>query len=155
MITDNPTHPPHAHQRPTSHRLHPTRPCSAKKTAHNIIAMDFSGALSPALAQAGYLYPNTPWQSNHCSTSAEIQQHDHLTFHSLPTPHHATIAHPPPLGQTSTSPGPRLPPRPTNLTLKTFSTLSLTMQTTTFNAMNAVNLKYTQALHPQYTFHPR
>ena len=81
-----------------------------------------------------------PWQSNHCSTSAQTQQHDHLTFHSLPTPQHATIAHTPPLGQTSTSPGPRLPPRPTNLTLKTFSTLSLPMQTTTFNAMNAVNL---------------
>ena len=40
----------------------------------------------------------------------------------------------------STLPGPRLPPRPTNLTLKTFSTKSLPMQTTTFNAMNAENL---------------
>jgi hypothetical protein len=32
----------------------------SKKRAHNIIAMDFAGALSPALAQAGYLFPNTP-----------------------------------------------------------------------------------------------
>jgi hypothetical protein len=32
----------------------------SKKWAHNIIARDFSGALSPLLAQAGYLYPNTP-----------------------------------------------------------------------------------------------
>jgi hypothetical protein len=32
----------------------------SKKRAHNIIAMDFAGALSPVLAQAGYLYPNTP-----------------------------------------------------------------------------------------------
>ena len=93
--------------------------------------------------------PTHPWQSNHCSTSAQTQQHDHLTFHSLPTPQHATIAHTPPLGQTSTSPGPRLPPRPTNLTLKTFSTLSLPMQTTTFNAMNVVNLDVcTSPPHP-------
>ncbi len=40
--------------------------------------------------------PTHPWQSNHCSTSAQTQQHDHLTFHSLPTPQHATIAHTPP-----------------------------------------------------------
>jgi len=32
------------------------------------------------------------------------------------------------------------PPRPTNLTLKTFSTKSLPMQTTTFDDMNVVNL---------------
>ena len=32
----------------------------SKKQAHNIITMDFAGALSPVLAQAGYLYPNTP-----------------------------------------------------------------------------------------------
>jgi hypothetical protein len=32
----------------------------SKKWAHNVIAMDFAGALSPDLAQAGYLYPNTP-----------------------------------------------------------------------------------------------
>jgi hypothetical protein len=31
----------------------------SKKWAHNIIALDFAGALSPVLAQAGYLYPNT------------------------------------------------------------------------------------------------
>jgi hypothetical protein len=29
-------------------------------TAHNVIARNFAGALSPVLAQAGYLYPNTP-----------------------------------------------------------------------------------------------
>jgi hypothetical protein len=64
-----------------------------------------------------------PWQSNHCSTSDQTQQHDPLIFHSLPTQHHdhATIAHTPQLGQTSTLPGPRLHPRPTNLMLKTFS----------------------------------
>ena len=95
--------------------------------------------------------PTHPWQSNHCSTSAQTKQHNHSTFHSLPTPQHATIAHTPPLGQTSTSPGPRLPPRPTNLTLKTFSTLSLPMQTTTFNAMNAVNLDVcTSPPHPTH-----
>ena len=66
-----------------------------------------------------------PWQSNNCSTSAQTRQHNLLTFYSLPIPHHATIAHTPLLGQTSTSPGPRLAPRPTNLTLKTFSTQSL------------------------------
>ena len=81
-----------------------------------------------------------PWLSNHCFTFAQTHQCVHSTYHSLPTPQHATIAHTPPLGQTSTSPGPRLPPRPTTLTLKTFSTLSLPMQTTTFNTMNAVNL---------------
>jgi hypothetical protein len=33
----------------------------AKKRAHNaVIAKDFAGALSPVLAQARYLYPNTP-----------------------------------------------------------------------------------------------
>jgi len=90
-----------------------------------------------------------PWQPNHCSTSAQTQQHDHLTFQSLLTPQHAAIAHTPPLGQTSTSPGPHLPPRSTNLTLKTFSTLSLPIQTTTFNAMNAVNLDIcTSPPHP-------
>ena len=66
-----------------------------------------------------------PWQSNNCSTSAQTRQHNLLTFYSLPISHHATIAHTPLLGQTSTSPGPRLAPRPTNLTLKTFSTQSL------------------------------
>ena len=81
-----------------------------------------------------------PWQSNHCSTFAQTQQHNHSTFHSLPTPQHATIALTPPYWQTSTSLGPRLPPRPTNPTLKTFSTLSLPIQTTSFNTMNAVNL---------------
>jgi hypothetical protein len=44
--------------------------------------------------------PTHPWQSNHCSTSAQTKQHNHLTFHSLPTPQHATIAHTPPLGPT-------------------------------------------------------
>jgi hypothetical protein len=68
-----------------------------------------------------------PWQSN-------------LIFHSLPTKHHSTTAHAQQLGQTSTLPGPRLPPRPTKLTLKTFSTKSLPMQTTTFNDMKAENL---------------
>jgi hypothetical protein len=32
----------------------------SKKRAHNVIARDFAGALSPVLAQAGYLNPNTP-----------------------------------------------------------------------------------------------
>jgi hypothetical protein len=32
----------------------------SKKRAHNVIARDFAGALSTVLAQAGYLYPNTP-----------------------------------------------------------------------------------------------
>jgi hypothetical protein len=31
-----------------------------KKRAHNIITQDFPLALSPALAQAGYIHPNTP-----------------------------------------------------------------------------------------------
>ena len=81
-----------------------------------------------------------PWQSNHCSTSDQTQQHDPLIFHSLPTQHLSTTAHTQQLGQTSTLPGPRLPPRPSKLTLKTFSTKSLPMQTTTFNDMNAENL---------------
>jgi hypothetical protein len=90
-----------------------------------------------------------PWQSNHCSTSAQTQQHDHSTFHTFPNPQHATIAQTPPLGQTTTSPGPHLPPGPTNLTLKTFSTLSLPIQTTTFDVMNVVNLDVcTSPPHP-------
>ena len=32
----------------------------SKKRAHNVIATEFALALSPALTQAGYLYPNTP-----------------------------------------------------------------------------------------------
>ena len=32
----------------------------SKKRAHNVIASEFALALSPALAQAGYLHPNTP-----------------------------------------------------------------------------------------------
>jgi hypothetical protein len=32
----------------------------SKKRAHNIIDMDFAGALSPVLAQSGCLFPNTP-----------------------------------------------------------------------------------------------
>jgi hypothetical protein len=32
----------------------------SKIRAHNAIAKDFAGALSPVLAQAGYLYPNMP-----------------------------------------------------------------------------------------------
>jgi len=58
-----------------------------------------------------------PWQSNHCSTSDQTQQHNPLIFHSLPTQHHSTTAHTQQLGQTSTLLGPRLPPRPTKLTL--------------------------------------
>ena len=53
-----------------------------------------------------------PWQSNHWSTSNQARQHDHSIFHSLLTPQHVTIAHTPLLlGQTSTSPGPRLTPK--------------------------------------------
>jgi len=75
------------------------------------------------------------------STSAPTPQHDLLAFHSLLIPQHAATAHTPLLGQTSTSPGPRLrPTRPNYLTLKTFSTQSLPMQTTIFNTMNAANL---------------
>ena len=55
-------------------------------------------------------FPTHPWQSNNCSTSAQTRQHDLSAFHSLPIPQHATIAHTPLLGQTSTSPGPCLPP---------------------------------------------
>ena len=60
MITDGPTHPSlHINvQLPIAST--PPAPALQKKTAHNIIAVDFSGALSPARAQAGYLYPNTP-----------------------------------------------------------------------------------------------
>ena len=32
----------------------------SKKRAHNVIAKDFAGALSPVLVQAGYIYPITP-----------------------------------------------------------------------------------------------
>ena len=51
-----------------------------------------------------------PWQSNRCSTSAQTRPHDLSTFHSLPIPQHATIAHTPLFGQASTSPG--IPPTP-------------------------------------------
>ena len=81
-----------------------------------------------------------PWQSNHCSISASIPQHNHLTFCSLLIPPLATTAHTPPsaLGQTSTSPAHRLHPRPT--ILKTFSIQSLPMQTTIFSITNKANL---------------
>ncbi len=89
----------------------------SKKRAHNIIAMDFAGALSPVIAQAGYLYPNTSMAVKpllHLLSDSTLRPFD-ISFSPDPTAcHHC------PLGQTSTLPGPRLPPRPTNLTLKTF-----------------------------------
>ena len=105
--------------------------------------MDFVGAASPALAQAGYLYPNKApmaveplFRLRSDSTARPFDISFLSRPHSMPP---MPIHH---LGQTSTSLGPRLPPspRPTNLTLKTFPTLSLPMQTTTFNAMNEVDL---------------
>ena len=96
-------------------------------------------------------FPTHPWQSNHCSTSAQTRQHDRLTFHSLPIPPHATTPHTPLLGQTSTSPGPRLSPRPTNLTLKTLSKQSLPIQTTIFNATNVANLDVCTSFPPPTT----
>ncbi len=71
---------------------------------------------------------------------AKVTCIDPLTSHSLLIPHLATTttAHTPLSGQTSTSPGPRLHPRPTNL--KTLSIQSLSMQTSIFSIMNKVNL---------------
>jgi hypothetical protein len=66
--------------------------------------------ISPVFAQAGYLYPNTPMVVEplfHLRSDSTARPFD---ISSLPTPQHATIAHSPPLGQTSTSPGP--PPTP-------------------------------------------
>ena len=79
-----------------------------------------------------------PWLSKHCFISAPTPQHDHSTYLSLPIQHLATTALTPPSGQTSTSPGLYLYPRPPNL--KTFSTQSLPMQITTFSVMNEANL---------------
>ena len=149
MITDGPTHPPmHINvQLPIAST--PPAPAPQKKQHITSLLWIFPELYLLLVHKPATFILTHPWQSNHCSTSAQTQQHDHLTFHSLPTPQHATIAHTPPLGQTSTSPAPHLPPRPTNLMLKTFSTLSLPMQTTTFNAKNVVNLDVcTSPPHP-------
>ncbi len=94
-----------------------------KKWAHNVIAMDFAGALSPALAQAGYLYPNTPMAAKlfHLCSDPTAQPFD-ILFSPNPTFCHTTVPTPP-SGQTSTSPGPHLHQRPPKL--KTFSTQTL------------------------------
>ena len=91
----------------------------SKKRAHNVIAKDFAGALSPVLAQAGYLYPNTPMIVKpllHLHSNPTAQPFDILLS---PDPTSCHTAHTPPSEQTSTLLGPRLHPRPTNL--KTFS----------------------------------
>jgi hypothetical protein len=95
----------------------------SKTREHIIIAMDFAGALSPVLAQAGYLFPNTPMAVEQLFHLHSDSTAGPFGISSLLIPQHAIINHTPLLGQTSTSPGPRLPPRPrpTNLMLKTFS----------------------------------
>ena len=92
-----------------------------------------------------------PWQSKKHSTSALTQQQDHLTSHSLRTPRHTTTALIQLLEQTSISPDHHLRPSPTNLTLKTYSTLSLPMQTTIFNNTNVANLDV--CTNPQTPLH--
>ena len=62
----------------------------SKKRAHNIIAMDFAGALSPALAQAGYLFPNTPMaieQLFHLRSDSTARPFD-ISFSPDPTSFH-------------------------------------------------------------------
>jgi hypothetical protein len=92
----------------------------SKKRAHNVIAMDFAGALSLLfLHKPATFFLTHPWQSNHCSTSTQTRQHDRSTFHSLLIPPHMPLLpihhywgrhqhHRPPAY-----------PQPTNLTLKT------------------------------------
>jgi hypothetical protein len=92
----------------------------SKTRAHNIIAMDFAGALSPVLSQASYLFPNTPMtvkQLFHLHSDSTAHPFD-ISFSPHPTACHYCPT--PLLGQTSTSPEPHLHPRNTNL--KTFST---------------------------------
>ena len=62
----------------------------SKKRAHNIIAVDFAGALSPVLAQAGYLYPNTPMAVEplfHLCSNSTARSFD-ISFSSDPTACH-------------------------------------------------------------------
>jgi hypothetical protein len=71
----------------------------------------------------------------HLCSNPTVQPFD-ISFSLDPTSYHYC---PTPLsGQTSTSPGPHLHPRPPNL--KTFSTQSQPMQITTFSIMNKANL---------------
>jgi hypothetical protein len=92
----------------------------SKKRAHNVIAMDFAGALSLLfLHKPATFFLTHPRQSNHCSTSTQTRQHDRSTFHSLLIPPHM-----PPLpihrywGRHQHHRPPAYP-QPTNLTLKT------------------------------------
>jgi hypothetical protein len=96
-----------------------------------------------------------PWQSNHCSISAPIPQHNHLTFCSLLIPPLATTAHTPPsaFGADINITGP--PPTP-----KTYHPEDI-LNTITANADNNLQhheqgkLGHIQTLRPHRTFHPR
>ena len=101
--------------------------------------MDFAGALSPVLAQAGHLFPNTPMaveQLFHLRSDSTAHPFDISFSPGLTACHYCPYTT---IGTDINITGhPHLHPRPTNL--KTFSTQSLPMQTTIFNAMNAANL---------------
>ncbi len=93
----------------------------SKKRAHNVIAMDFAGALSLLfLHKPATFFLTHPWQSNHCSTSTQTRQHDRSTFHSLLIPPHSMpllpIHH---YWGRHQHHRPPAYPQPTNLTLKT------------------------------------
>jgi hypothetical protein len=79
----------------------------------NVIARDFAGALSPVLAQAGYLYPNTPMDVEplfHIHTNPKAQPFN-ISFSPDPTSCHycpnttngadINITGPPPTPKTS------------------------------------------------------
>ncbi len=89
----------------------------AKKRAHNVIARDFAGALSPVQAQAGYLYPNTPMAVEplfHLRSNPTAQLFD-ISFSPDPTSCHycpyttieadINITGPPPTHKTSQNEG--------------------------------------------------
>ena len=110
----------------------------SKKCTHNTITTDFATILSPALAQEGYIYPNT---------KLDIKMHLHLLsdptarpfdirFNPNPTSHHCCPIQP--LAQTSPS---QEPHHPQNVKLlKTSSKQSLPTQTTIFKCTNNTNL---------------
>ena len=62
----------------------------SKKRTHNTIATDFATILSPALAQAGYIYPNTKLDIKthlHLRSDPTARPFD-ISFNPNPTPHH-------------------------------------------------------------------
>jgi hypothetical protein len=83
-----------------------------KKRAHNIIDKDFSGTLSPVLAQAGYPYPNTPMTAEpllHLPSDSTAQPFD-ISFSPGPTSCHYCYCPYTPIGADINITGP--PPTP-------------------------------------------